>query len=343
MLQVFKNIIKKTIYKFRYQKYIKSCKKNGQKKYILFGTPKHGNIGDHAITLSIYQFFKDLGRSLFEVSSFDRKYILNYIVNHISTEDIIMINGGGFMGSQWIEEEWMIRDVFLHFPNHKIVIFPQTIYYKEDTNGIEEMNTSLEIYNAHKDLVVCTRELKSYQFACQNFVHAKNFYIPDMVLYFDNFHLFNDRKNVLFCLRSDAEKSVPNTVIESMRTLFKEKNKHVDETDTVISKGISKKERESIFYNKLLEFSKYEIIVTDRLHGMIFAALTGTPCIVLSNYNYKVKGVYQWIKDIEYIRFIEDYNMLEDAIEELLSKNYQDIERLCDKKAFEELVTLFRR
>lgn len=343
MLQIIKDFIKKFLYVSNYKKYIRSCKKKGQKQYILFGTPKHGNIGDHAITLSIYQFFKDLGESLFEVSSFDRKYILNYIVNHISLDDIIMINGGGFMGSQWIEEERMIRDVFLHFPNHKIVIFPQTIYYKEDTNGIEEMNTSLEIYNAHKDLVVCTREMTSYQFACQNFVHAKNLYIPDMVLYFNNFHLSNDRKNVLFCLRSDAEKSVPNTVIESMRTIFKEKNKCVDETDTVISNGISKKERESIFYNKLLEFSKYEIIVTDRLHGMIFAALTGTPCIVLSNYNYKVKGVYQWIKDVEYIRFIEDYNMLEDTIEELLSKNYQEMERLCDKKAFEELVTLFRR
>lgn len=252
-----------------------------------------------------------------------------------------MINGGGFMGSQWIEEEQMIRDVFLHFPNHKIVIFPQTIYYKEDTNGKEEMKISLEIYNAHKDLVVCTRELTSYQFAHQHFIYAKTLYMPDMVLYFDNFHLSTERKNVLFCFRSDAEKHVLDVVIENMKTFFKEKNKHVDETDTVILGGVSKRERKSAFYNKLLEFSKYEIIVTDRLHGMIFAALTDTPCIVFGNYNYKVKGVYEWIKNVKYIRFIDNYDLLENMIEELLSLHYVHQERLCDKKHFEELIALF--
>ena len=33
------------------------------------------------------------------------------------------------------------------------------------------------------------------------------------------------------------------------------------------------------------EIGKRKVVVTDRLHGMIFCAITGTPCVVFSNYN----------------------------------------------------------
>lgn len=38
-------------------------------------------------------------------------------------------------------------------------------------------------------------------------------------------------------------------------------------------------------------------MVTDRLHGMIFAYLAGTPCVFLDNKTKKVSGVYNtWLK-----------------------------------------------
>lgn len=40
---------------------------------------------------------------------------------------------------------------------------------------------------------------------------------------------------------------------------------------------------------KLLEFSDSEAVITDRLHGMVFAAIMNTPCMVLTNCNYKIK------------------------------------------------------
>ena len=39
---------------------------------------------------------------------------------------------------------------------------------------------------------------------------------------------------------------------------------------------------------------------------MIFALLTGTPCIVFNNSNYKIKGVYKWIEKINYIKFYNE-------------------------------------
>ena len=51
---------------------------------------------------------------------------------------------------------------------------------------------------------------------------------------------------------------------------------------------------------------------------MIFAAITETPCIAIGNYNYKVKGVYDWISELNYIYFVEDIETAKEKINELL-------------------------
>ena len=48
---------------------------------------------------------------------------------------------------------------------------------------------------------------------------------------------------------------------------------------------------------------------------MIFAAITGTPCIALSN--YKIKGTYQWILDLEYIKFTDDIGKISELMDDL--------------------------
>ena len=58
---------------------------------------------------------------------------------------------------------------------------------------------------------------------------------------------------------------------------------------------------------------------------MLFAVITNTPCLVLENYNYKVKGVYEnWIKDkISNVIFIDDIYEIEKNIEKLTNSKYE--------------------
>ena len=57
-------------------------------------------------------------------------------------------------------------------------------------------------------------------------------------------------------------------------------------------------------------FRKAEIVVTDRLHGMIFSAITGTPCVAFRNRNHKIKSTYDsWLRANEYIRFQDDFDI----------------------------------
>ena len=67
------------------------------------------------------------------------------------------------------------------------------------------------------------------------------------------------------------------------------------------------------------EFADSELVITDRLHGMVFAALTGTPCIVFSNYNHKVKGTYDWISYLPYIKYVESLEEAKKCIPELIA------------------------
>ena len=67
------------------------------------------------------------------------------------------------------------------------------------------------------------------------------------------------------------------------------------------------------------EIGKRKLVITDRLHGMIFCAITGTPCIVFSNYNHKVKGSLKWLEHLNYIRFLDDSSKTEETLKELIN------------------------
>ena len=42
--------------------------------------------------------------------------------------------------------------------------------------------------------------------------------------------------------------------------------------------------------------------------GMIFCAITGTPCIVVNSKSPKVEGCYEWLSHLSYIRLCKDVN-----------------------------------
>lgn len=48
----------------------------------------------------------------------------------------------------------------------------------------------------------------------------------------------------------------------------------------------------------------------NRVHGMIFCAITGTPCIVIDSKSSKVRGCYKWIRNLDYIRFADNVSQI---------------------------------
>lgn len=296
-------------------------------KMFIFGTPVHGNIGDHAIIYSAQQLIKDnfSNYKLIEIDSGLVKKGIKYLKKYVSSSDLIYITGGGFIGSLWLNEEEMFRTVVSTFKDNKIIVMPQTIFFSEDEYGKKALEDSKKCYGNCKNLTICCREKYSYEYMTREFPNIKILLVPDIVLYLKVREEYNDKKDALFCIRQDKEKVGYD--FEQIKNYLTDKyNFKIDYTDTVMEHDIYPKDRENAFKEKLEQFSKYKIVVTDRLHGMVFAYLTNTPCLVFENKSYKVKGVYEWIKNCNYIKLCSkdtDFNLV---IDELMSieNNYNE-------------------
>lgn len=330
--------IKKKICIYKYKKYKKKCKKNKQTEFLIFNTPIHGNIGDHAIIYAEYKMLEKENIKAFEIPTFQEKYYFDYIKNNISKDAMVGITGGGFIGSQWMIEEDLVNKVVETFEEHKIIIFPATIFFKEDEFGKKELEKSIKIFNNAKNLNIFARENKTYEFAKKTYQNANVILIPDIVLTLENQNLNCERKGILLCLRRDVEGIFSQKDKKELYSIINKYDTNIKYIDTVVNYSIKPKNRKKEIEKKLKEFSSSKLVITDRLHGMIFATITNTPCIVLGNYNYKVKGVYDnWIKDnVNNIIFVEDINQIQPNIIKL--KNIKNDNTI--KFNFKELINI---
>lgn len=297
---------------------------NKEKRIILFCTPEHGNLGDHAIAMAQHKFLKENYPEIKVIEITSNFYMKKKeeIKNLINNEDILIISGGGFLGSLWLNEEDIVRNIIKTFTKNKIIIFPQTIFFEKNNFGKNELEKSKEIYQKHKNLYITVRDKNSIYEAEKLIRKQENIlYVPDIVLYLENIKFQQEIKkdtDILICLRKDKEKVIYNkigNIILELRNRYS-----VKYTDTVINSFILPNKRKKYVEEKILEFTKSKIVITDRLHGMIFAFLTKTPCIALNNSSGKVLGVYEWIKECGYIKVINNIEEIPELTEILLKQ-----------------------
>ena len=325
--------------KYKFKRYIKEIAvksyyilNKNKKKIFHMSTPIHGNMGDHAIVYATNKFLSDNFKDykIIEVYKKDIYTYTSIIKKVINKDDFIVLIGGGNMGNLWIDEEVDRRFIIDTFKDNKIISMPQTISFTNDLDGEEELLKTKKIYNAHNNLTVMAREKKSYEIMKENFKNNKIILNPDMVLYLNNLFSANitGRNYIMTCLRNDKES-----------LLKEEKNKFIDKLkkeysnvivyDTVLKREVYKKDREKELNKMFNKFRQAKVVITDRLHGMVFAAITKTPCIVTKSLDHKVTGTYEWIKSLNYIKLVDnlEYQNIKELIEELSSlKEFTEID-----------------
>jgi pyruvyl transferase EpsI len=184
------------------------------------------------------------------------------------------------------------------------------------------MKADARFYSAQNNLYIFARDEKSYRNLLK-YQYRKNDQIalfPDMALSlnFSGNDILN-RNGVLLCFRKDKEKVCSDDTIDTIKKVLVENGISYFETDTHLYRTVKRKDGESKVQKKLLEFKQAKLVITDRLHGMIFAAITGTPCIAFNNSTGKVAGVYSWIQKLPYIQFVSEKEISEEIIREALS------------------------
>lgn len=301
------------------------------RKLIIIGIPHHGNLGDNAIALA-EEVMLEQNFSQYEIYQIPEKFLYKCIdiaKEFINKDDVLLLHGGGNIGDTYLVPEEGRRKVIQLFPDNKIIIFPQTAFFEDNENGKAQLEISKKIYNNHSQLVIMAREEKSYNFMKEHFYNAKVFLTPDIVMSMNECGKL-DRENITFLFRMDKEKTLTDNEITKIKDVITNKygkyiisDMHLGEDVINVAGNIRKR----VLENKFKEFQSSKLVVTDRLHGMIFAAITETPCIALGSSTHKIFESYKWLENLGYIKICDNIDNFEQLVNEVLSvknRNYDN-------------------
>ncbi len=283
-------------------------------------------MGDQAIAYATNKYLKENFKE-YEVLEFYKDEVYKYaetIKMILNKDDLIFLIGGGNMGNLYMSEEKARRFIIKNFPKNKIISMTQTISFTKDDKGKKELDKTKEIYNNHEYFTIIAREKFSFEIMKREFVNCKIIENPDIVLYLSDDYDDNieNRKNIMTCLRNDKESILGDQkkfLLDKLRTQYG----NIFEYDTVINRNVNKTNRVEELKDMFNKFSSAKIVITDRLHGMVFCAITKTPCIVTKSLDNKVTGTYEWLKDLNYIKLVDNlnFNEIEKLISELINLN----------------------
>jgi pyruvyl transferase EpsI len=279
----------------------------------IFLAADYGNLGDVAITYAQTKFLqKNSDYQVIEIPISQSLEGLWFVKKHIKTGDLVSTVGGGNMGDIYGQIEYIRQLTIRFFPDNKIISFPQTFDFSETARGQKALKLAKKTYNNHKNLHIVAREQTSFNLMRKNFSKAQVLLTPDIVLSLDKTEPAKPRKGVLICMRKDAEKSLTDAQSDFIIQTIKNHYSDVRFYDTHIHKNkLSVKDREEALQEIWNAFKSSELVVTDRLHGMIFCHITGTPTLVFQNNNHKVRETFEWIKENKKITLCKDFDEVE--------------------------------
>lgn len=299
--------IRKLNYRFKIHSLLHQDKtfmtQNRNRRVFVFLAADYGNLGDVAITYAQEKLLKEKypDYEIVDVPISKTLSLLRPIKRIATPDDIITITGGGNMGEMYGDIELLRLMVIRMFPNNKVVVFPQTTDYSAENTFL--LRLAKKTYNGHRHLTMLAREEVSYNKMCELFPKANIKLTPDVVMTLDE-RRECERKGIVFCLRNDKEKSIQSQYADELRKEATTLGLPIIDYDTHIDKehmplNVRKEELDKIWGI----FCSAQLVVTDRLHGMVFAYITGTPAIVFPNSNFKVEKCYEWIRNCGYINF----------------------------------------
>lgn len=321
-----------------------------QKKVILTLVPDHGNVGDLALGYAQLEFFKNYfpEYTTVEVPLKDTYAVMKQLKKNVNNDDIIAITGGGDLGTLYPDVEEQRQFIIKTFPQNSIISFPQSVYFEESAWGDRALKVAKNVYKRHKKLILLAREVKSFERMKEIFPHNHAYLTPDIALYL-NEATDTDRndKLVTLSIRKDKESSMSamqkEQLIESLKSAglkIRIQDTHLGSVASDISQRPARMEK---VFNS---FRSSGLVITDRLHGMIFCAITRTPCIALNNNNGKVSGVYsKWLKNLNHIVMYDDFSdiaLFEQAVKKLIGTNKKNLPAPKLEEPFTKMASIIK-
>lgn len=309
--------------------------RNCKGKCILMNSPEHGNLGDHAISIAEVQLLKENRIPFVELSGRFCRCLFSIIKFLIRKNDIICITGGGYLGSLWKNEDLFIQKIIQNFPDNKIIIFPQTVFFEYSEE--EYKKNFIETYNGHSNLVIFLREEKSFSLMSSilNNTKVRCKLAPDMVFFYKmdvcNKPIVKNDQKILISFRDDIESVLDFAKKDSLLSEICENNFSIEVFSTVLDHAVSFFSRKRELGKIFSKINSGSLVITDRLHGMLLSVVSGTPCIVLDNLSGKVRSVWSsWLQNNLSIKFVNDISEISlDMINRMRFENF-DVKKVSE-------------
>lgn len=306
--------------------------------YALIDVPNYRNIGDNLIWKGELDFLNTIPfKNLYSAN------MATYWHKNVPKNAIILLQGGGNFGDIYVDSQMLRLEVIKQFPNNKIIIFPQTIYYQNE----DILKKQSEIFNAHKNLIICARDSESYKRITKYVDSSKIKLLPDMAFCMDltSYHEHSIKNKLLHMKRVDRELNTGyNDELINQFLLIGNEGKSIDLLDwpsysmnKTINKFIAKMDaveyhlshkmvRVPVFkhfvnnefglnpksnmdkYIKTgIDFlNSYDKIATTRLHGFILSVLLNKEVGFIDNSYGKNSTFFNtWISDFERVSLIK--------------------------------------
>lgn len=291
--------------------------------------PSHSNLGDQAQSYCIEDILKkqypDSNIIIYDEYRIIKNYYeLLYIMKQsLKSEDIILLHSGYRLTNLYMVSEHIVEMMGRLFADRKMIFLPQTINYTDE-------NVKRRISKIIKNNVtIMCRDEVSYEKAKEIFTESKLLLYPDVVTSLIGRYRFeNKRDGFLLCFRSinDGESMFCHEEVCKLIDKIK-KFSNVTMTDTTIDadwKDIAEN-RKKYIEKEINAYSKFEVVITNRYHGVIFALAADTPVIVLPTADHKITAGLKWFKQAGYkgIYFCEKIEQASEAAREVINNGEQ--------------------
>lgn len=290
--------------------------------YVLWECPYYDNIGDILIWEGELQFLKKVRYKCLGYAS-----RVTCCFPDLPSGTVILLQGGGNFGDLWRSAQEFRLKVCRKYTTHKIIFFPQTVYYENPYNLLEDVR----ILSAHPNLTICVRDEKSYRLMRE---HLGNLVLllPDMAFCISSWQLdklccaeedkglFLKRRDkewnpISYCFPEDMKCDISDWPVYEKKTLHQYFLNALIRLNICFGLPLIKTCTNWWAYHIYRKFlvregvrflSKYKVVYTTRLHVLILGILLNKRCIVMDNVYGKNSSFYNtWLEDLEGVTYKE--------------------------------------
>jgi pyruvyl transferase EpsO len=288
----------------------------GETNVAVLDFPGHMNVGDSMIWAGEMAYLHAAGIRIRYMTDIERFSAETLRRRH--PDGPILLHGGGNLGDVWPRFQSFREHVVSTFPDRKIVQLPQTLYFGSDERAAQ----ANEIFGKHRDLTVLLRDHNSIRRSQKHLPAVKTRFVPDMALgWTPPVEGGQANRGILLLARQDAESKgnvgdlreglanlgqvetadwgltgssltrwkatrIPGRLVRRFASLH-----GWDATTLALHQAYKSMLRMNLNAGTSL-FQGRQLIVTDRLHAHVLAALMGIPHVVLDNSYGKVGSIF---------------------------------------------------